>query len=239
MHVNRVDLSTGETLINLTGDTVTPETMIKGSTAHNSTGEPIEGVIPIADIEEVEHDVDASVVVIPSGYYKNDEVIEVGAHWENGYDFGWGDGYDEGHTEGWNEGFDEGLAQGGGGLHHLLLEQIQSENVVRINANMYCYDVSIFGSSIDYDSTFDDYVDREYSSLSSNPLTISVDNYTDLYLYLYLRVKDLNNDEQYIIQIIVPPGWNNSADVITQASMGSPPNWKTEIIGARFAVNEI
>ena len=43
MYVNRVDLSTGETLINLTGDTVTPETMIKGATAHNSQGEPIEG----------------------------------------------------------------------------------------------------------------------------------------------------------------------------------------------------
>lgn len=43
MGVNRVDLSTGETLIDLTGDTVTPETMIKGVTAHNSAGEPIEG----------------------------------------------------------------------------------------------------------------------------------------------------------------------------------------------------
>lgn len=43
MGVNRVDLSTGEILIDLTGDTVTPETMIKGATAHNSAGEPIEG----------------------------------------------------------------------------------------------------------------------------------------------------------------------------------------------------
>ena len=43
MYVNRVDLSTGETLINLTGDSITPQTMIKGTTGHNSKGEPIEG----------------------------------------------------------------------------------------------------------------------------------------------------------------------------------------------------
>lgn len=43
MGVNKVDLSTGENLIDLTSDTVAPETMVKGVTAHNSAGEQIEG----------------------------------------------------------------------------------------------------------------------------------------------------------------------------------------------------
>lgn len=43
MGVNKVDLSTGETLIDLTNDTVTKETLAEGATAHGADGEPIKG----------------------------------------------------------------------------------------------------------------------------------------------------------------------------------------------------
>lgn len=43
MGVNKVDLANGETLIDLTSDTVTPHTLAKGVTAHNSKGEQIIG----------------------------------------------------------------------------------------------------------------------------------------------------------------------------------------------------
>ena len=43
MAVNKVDLSNGENLIDLTSDTVTPSTLVKGVTAHNSKGEQIIG----------------------------------------------------------------------------------------------------------------------------------------------------------------------------------------------------
>lgn len=42
MGVNKVEYG-GRTLIDLTGDTVTPETLVKGATAHNAAGELIEG----------------------------------------------------------------------------------------------------------------------------------------------------------------------------------------------------
>lgn len=148
--------------------------------------------------------------------------------------------YDEGYNDGYTQGYDDGASGGGSGeLHHLLLEQIQSQEIVYISKYMYCYPVNIYGKSIDYDMTFDDYVDREYSSISSNPLTYSVDNYTDFYLYLYIRATDTGNDEGMLAEIIVPPNWNNSADFVSQVGMGNPVEWKIEIIGARFAVDEI
>lgn len=45
MGVNKVDLSTGETLIDISKDTVTPQTLTKGYTAHNAQGEPIVGAL--------------------------------------------------------------------------------------------------------------------------------------------------------------------------------------------------
>lgn len=42
MGVNKVEYG-GRTLIDLTNDTVTPETLVKGATAHNAAGEQIEG----------------------------------------------------------------------------------------------------------------------------------------------------------------------------------------------------
>lgn len=43
MAVNKVALN-GEVKLDLTADTVTPETLLKGTTAHNAAGELIEGV---------------------------------------------------------------------------------------------------------------------------------------------------------------------------------------------------
>ena len=67
MGVNKVDLATGETLIDLTGDTVTPETLAEGVTAHNSAGEEITGKMT-ASLSEV----DASKVIfdeqVTTGY---------------------------------------------------------------------------------------------------------------------------------------------------------------------------
>lgn len=40
---NKVQLSDGTVLLDLTGDTVTPETLLSGVTAHNAAGEPIVG----------------------------------------------------------------------------------------------------------------------------------------------------------------------------------------------------
>ena len=45
MGVNKVDLANGETLIDLRNDTVKPETLAKGVTAHNAKGEPIVGTM--------------------------------------------------------------------------------------------------------------------------------------------------------------------------------------------------
>ena len=44
----------GNTLIDLTSDTVTPEVMLAGYTAHDASGEEIEGSIEIATLSEVQ-----------------------------------------------------------------------------------------------------------------------------------------------------------------------------------------
>lgn len=156
--------------------------------------------------------------------------------YEDGYYDGWNLGWDEG----WRVGYDEGSNEGGGGeLHHLLYEQLHSQEVIYLSKYQFCYPFSIYGSSINGDMTFDDYVDREYSSLSSNPLTYSVDNYTDFYLYIYIRARDENNEEVYLAELAVPPNWNNSVDFISHLSQGWPVEWQVEVIGARFVIDEI
>lgn len=45
MAVSKVELAGGEVLIDLTEDTVTPETLAEGVTAHNAAGEPITGTM--------------------------------------------------------------------------------------------------------------------------------------------------------------------------------------------------
>jgi hypothetical protein len=43
MAVSKVELANGEVLMDLTGDSVTPDTLAEGETAHDATGEPIVG----------------------------------------------------------------------------------------------------------------------------------------------------------------------------------------------------
>lgn len=80
---NKVQLSDGTVLLDLTGDTVTPETLMAGVTAHNAAGEPIVGaataggITNFPTIEEVRanwtavnlvtHPVGAVIHLPPSG----------------------------------------------------------------------------------------------------------------------------------------------------------------------------
>nr|DAO69758.1 MAG TPA: hypothetical protein [Caudoviricetes sp.] len=47
---NKVQLSDGTVLLDLTGDTVTPETLMSGVTAHNAAGEQIVGAVTAGGI---------------------------------------------------------------------------------------------------------------------------------------------------------------------------------------------
>lgn len=55
-HINKVVKSTGETLIDLTSDTVTAETLLQGETAHDRSGAQITGAVIVAptDVTETE-----------------------------------------------------------------------------------------------------------------------------------------------------------------------------------------
>lgn len=56
MGVSRVDFG-GETLVDLTGDTVTPQSLLSGYSAHNKAGELIEGLVVIPKkVSELEND---------------------------------------------------------------------------------------------------------------------------------------------------------------------------------------
>lgn len=46
MSVNKVQLSNGEVLVDLTGDSVTPAAMVEGTTAHDAVGDLIRGTMP-------------------------------------------------------------------------------------------------------------------------------------------------------------------------------------------------
>lgn len=47
MGVSKVDFA-GNTLVDLTGDSVTPETLLEGATAHNAAGNQIAGAVAVA-----------------------------------------------------------------------------------------------------------------------------------------------------------------------------------------------
>ena len=47
MGVSKVDFA-GNTLVDLTGDSVTPETLLEGATAHNAAGDQIDGAVAVA-----------------------------------------------------------------------------------------------------------------------------------------------------------------------------------------------
>jgi len=69
MAVNKV-IYDGNTLVDLTGDSVTPQTLAKGVTAHTANGEPITGLLPVASITNVTEsnaDGGANVVTFSDG----------------------------------------------------------------------------------------------------------------------------------------------------------------------------
>lgn len=60
MAVNKVELANGEVLVDLTNDSVTPNTLVKGTTAHDKSGNLIEGTyggdtyyLNIYDLDEI------------------------------------------------------------------------------------------------------------------------------------------------------------------------------------------
>ena len=83
MAVNKVNFG-GNTLIDLTNDTVAVDTLLKGITAHNAAGEIMTGTFEgggitaenlTADLLERATTVLESRVVIPAGYYVNEDII--------------------------------------------------------------------------------------------------------------------------------------------------------------------
>ena len=50
MAINKV-VYEGEALMDLTQDSVKPEHMVEGTTAHNAAGEPIVGVLPLVSVD--------------------------------------------------------------------------------------------------------------------------------------------------------------------------------------------
>ena len=66
MSVKKIEFD-GKTLIDLTQDTVTADSMLDGVTAHNNEGDMITGNIPTKTA--VDLTVDGKTVTVPAGYY--------------------------------------------------------------------------------------------------------------------------------------------------------------------------
>lgn len=66
MAVNKVVYG-GETIVDLTADTVTAENMLSGITAHDKTGEPITGTVPTKTASDMT--TSGATVTVPAGYY--------------------------------------------------------------------------------------------------------------------------------------------------------------------------
>lgn len=82
MAVNKVNFG-GQTLIDLTNDKVTVDTLLKGVTAHNAAGEIITGTFEggitaenlTAELITRSSDVNNPTVTIPAGYYVNENIV--------------------------------------------------------------------------------------------------------------------------------------------------------------------
>lgn len=99
MAVNKVVINTengAETLIDLTSDTVTPETLAEGKTAHNAAGEIITGTMTERSSGDISIDGATKEIKIPSGYYADDIVANGEVIYDFGYDAGYKKGLDAG-----------------------------------------------------------------------------------------------------------------------------------------------
>lgn len=66
-----------QTKFDLTLDTVAPEVLLQGATAHDNKGESIIGVIPHNTTEDIIVSEDNTYLTIPKGYYSEDITIEL------------------------------------------------------------------------------------------------------------------------------------------------------------------
>ena len=80
MAVNKVEVN-GETKLDLTQDTVTPENLLSGATAHNAAGEQISGAVDVLeDLSYVEPQSAVGVVDHPTdtfGIYQNGNLLRI------------------------------------------------------------------------------------------------------------------------------------------------------------------
>ena len=70
---NKVQLADGTTLIDLTSDTVTPQTMLAGTTAHAASGEQITGVVNLANAGTATPLADGKATVGSSNNYARED----------------------------------------------------------------------------------------------------------------------------------------------------------------------
>lgn len=71
MGYNKVIVN-GVTKVDLTSDTVSPDTMLESTTAHNVAGDLVTGTIPVNPQLSV---ADGGAVIVPQGYYSGSELI--------------------------------------------------------------------------------------------------------------------------------------------------------------------
>lgn len=180
---------------------------------------------------------DVIEITVDAGYYTADTKKQLDVSFA--YYYGWDDGWNEasnfgGYAEGFDDGYAEGYADGESETEFsliTLIEQAQSSTFVRnpYNSNYY-FPTEVYGAY--GGSTFEDMAEIEYSSLSSNPLTISVGNYTSFYLSALITAHDKANQEQILGEMVVPPNGTNSIDFVSNAS--SPCDWEYTIDGVRY-----
>lgn len=150
--------------------------------------------------------------------------------WQEGYDCG----YDDGYQDGWGDGYDEGKNETQNELYPLI-EQAQSNDIVMpADTSYYYYPKEIYGSSGN-GLTFDDMTEIEKSSISSNPFTVSISNYSSLYLMAYVYARDSANNNTFYANVIVPPNGDNSQEFISL----SEPEWTYAIDYVRYSRDEL
>lgn len=70
-YVNKVQLADGQTLMDLSGDTVAANKMLSGITAHDKSGAPVTGNIPTKTASDMT--VSGKTVTAPAGYYASSQ----------------------------------------------------------------------------------------------------------------------------------------------------------------------
>lgn len=178
---------------------------------------------------------DTIEITVDAGYYATDTKKQLDVSFA--YYYGWDDGWNEGaNSGGWQDGYDEGYAEGfadgeSDTEHRLitLIEQAQAEQVVRMSSTQYFFPTNTFGNH--GGPTFDDMTDIQNSSISSNPLTISIDNYSGYYAHYCIRATNMINDDDLSKDLILPPNANGS---VLFTSSGEKYDWNWYIQGVRY-----